>query len=82
MTSRRTVALATGSGLLLAHQLGRAQATIITRKVGIISLSSEAVGALTRNAFIQGMSEFGKTRRQYHRHFRSDRGDASQIDWP
>ena len=59
MTSRRTVALATGSGLLLAHQLGRAQATTITRKVGIISLSSEAVGALTRNAFIQGMSEFG-----------------------
>jgi putative ABC transport system substrate-binding protein len=57
--ARRSVLLAGGIGLLVAHPLSRGQSGATIRRVGLLSLGSEATGARLRAAFKQGMHELG-----------------------
>jgi putative tryptophan/tyrosine transport system substrate-binding protein len=57
--TRRSVLLAGGIGLLVAHRLSRGQPAATTRRVGMISSASEAAGAHLRAALKQGMRDLG-----------------------
>jgi hypothetical protein len=57
--TRRGVLLAGGIGLLVAHRLSRGQPAAIIRRVGMLSLGSEAAADNLRAAFMQGMHDLG-----------------------
>jgi hypothetical protein len=57
--TRRDVLLASGIGLLFAHPLGRGQPAATIRRVGMLSLPSEAATAQLHAAFRQGMRDLG-----------------------
>ena len=59
MTTRRSVVLAGGIGLLTAHVLGRAQPAATIRRVGWLSFGSEATVANLYAPLKQGMEELG-----------------------
>ncbi len=59
MVTRRSVLLAGGIGLLVAHPLSRGQTAATIRRVGMLSFSSEATFAHLRAAFAQGMRDLG-----------------------
>jgi len=59
MITRRSVLLAGGFGLLVAHPLSRGQFATTIRRVGMLFLASEASGAHLRAAFTQGMQDLG-----------------------
>ena len=59
MITRRSVLLAGGIGLLVAHRLSRGQPAATIRRVGMLQFSSEAAGAHLRAAFTQGMHDLG-----------------------
>jgi putative tryptophan/tyrosine transport system substrate-binding protein len=57
--TRRSVLLAGGIGLLVAHRFSRGQDAATIRRVGLLQLSSEAAGVHLRAAFKQGMLDLG-----------------------
>jgi len=57
--TRRSVLLAGGIGLLIAHRLSRGQPTATIRRVGMLAVSSEAATAHVTAAFKQGMHDLG-----------------------
>jgi putative tryptophan/tyrosine transport system substrate-binding protein len=57
--TRRSVLLAGGVGLLVAHRPSRGQPATTIRRVGILQFASEAAGAQMRTAFTQGMHDLG-----------------------
>jgi putative ABC transport system substrate-binding protein len=57
--TRRSVLLAGGIGLLVAHRLSGGQPAATIRRVGMLSLGSEAAVDNLRAAFIQGMHDLG-----------------------
>jgi len=57
--TRRTVLLAGGIGLLMAHPLGRGQSAATIRRVGWLSLGTKASTAEVYAAFKQGMHDLG-----------------------
>ena len=59
MITRRSVLLAGGIGLLVAHRLSRGQPAATIRRVGMLSLGSEAAADHLRGAFMQGMHDLG-----------------------
>ena len=59
MITRRSILLAGGIGLLVAHPLGRGQPATTIRHVGMLQIASEAAGADRRAAFKQGMHDLG-----------------------
>ena len=59
MTTRRSVLLAGGIGLLVAHRLSHGQPAATIRRVGLLSFSSESAGAPLRAALKQGMHDLG-----------------------
>ena len=59
MISRRAVLLAGSIGLLVAHPLGRGQPAATIRRVGVLSLGSEADTAHIYAALKQGMRDLG-----------------------
>ena len=59
MITRRRASLAVGSALLVAHRLSSAATAVTMRRVGFLSIRSEAAGAELRAAFTQGMRELG-----------------------
>ena len=59
MITRRSVLLAGGAGLLVAHPLSRGQPAATIRRVGLLTFSSEATSAHLRAAFKQGMQDLG-----------------------
>ena len=59
MITRRSVLLAGGIGLLVAHRLIRGQPAATIRRVGMLSLGSEAAADHLRGAFMQGMHDLG-----------------------
>ena len=59
MIDRRSVALAGGIGLLVAHRLGHGQVGANIRRVGILHQALETAGAGMRVPFKQGMRDLG-----------------------
>ena len=59
MITRRSLLLAGGISLLVAHRLSRGQPAATIRRVGILQISSDAAGAHLRAAFIQAMNDLG-----------------------
>jgi len=59
MITRRSVLLAGGIGLLVAHRLSHGQPAATIRRVGLLSFSSESAGAQLRAALKQGMHDLG-----------------------
>ena len=59
MITRRNVLLAGGIGLLVAHRLSPGQPAAMIRRVGMLSLPSEAATAQLHAAFRQGMRDLG-----------------------
>ena len=59
MITRRSFLLAGGFGLLVAHHFSRAQPAATIRRIGILSVSSEAAAAHVFAAFRQGMHDLG-----------------------
>jgi putative ABC transport system substrate-binding protein len=57
--TRRSVLLAGGIGLVVAHRLGHGQPARTIRRVGMLQFASEAGGADLRAAFKQGMQDLG-----------------------
>ena len=81
MITRRSVLLAGGIGLLVAHPLGRGQSVTTIRRVGWLSLGSEATVANLDAAFRQGMHDLGWLEGknvEYRIAYAS--GDASRLD--
>ena len=61
MITRRSVLLAGGVGLLVAHRMSYGQPAGTIRRVGLLSGASEATAAHLGTAFKQGMHELGWT---------------------
>ncbi len=59
MTTRRSVLLAGGIGLLVAHRLSRGQPAAPTRRVGMLLVSSESGATHIYASFKQGMHDLG-----------------------
>src|SRR4030095_11900474 len=59
MSTRRSVLLAGGAGVLVAHRLSYGQPAATIRRVGFLAFSSEATNAHLRTAFKQGMHDLG-----------------------
>jgi putative ABC transport system substrate-binding protein len=57
--TRRSVLVAGGIGLLIAHRQSRGQPAATIRRVGLLSGASEATAAHLRAAFTQGMQDLG-----------------------
>jgi hypothetical protein len=57
--TRRSVLLAGGIGLLVAHWSSLAQPAASIRRVGFLNFSSESTNAQLRTAFRQGMHDLG-----------------------
>ena len=59
MITRRSVLLAGGIGLLVAHRSSLGQPAATIRRVGLLAFSSEATNAHLHTAFKQGMQDLG-----------------------
>jgi len=59
MLAPRRVLLAGGMALLVAHRLGHGQPAATMRRVGYLGASTTAIGGHLRDAFKQGMRDFG-----------------------
>jgi putative ABC transport system substrate-binding protein len=57
--TRRSVLLAGGIGLLVAHRLAHGQHAATMHRVGLLAIGSEAAGAHLRAALKQGMHDLG-----------------------
>ena len=79
--TRRSVLLAGGVGLLVAHPLGRGQAAATIRRVGMLFFPSEATTAHLRAAFTQGMHDLGwlEGKNVEYRFVYAD-GDVDRLD--
>jgi ABC-type uncharacterized transport system substrate-binding protein len=79
--TRRSVLLAGGVGLLVAHRLSRGQPAATIRRVGMMFVVSETAGANLRAAFKQGMQDLGwlEGKNVEYRFVYAD-GDASRMD--
>jgi ABC-type uncharacterized transport system substrate-binding protein len=79
--TRRSVLLADGIGLLIAHPLSRGQPAATIRRVGLLLLASEAATAHFRAAFKQGMHDLGwqKGKNVEYRLVSAD-GDVGRLD--
>jgi putative ABC transport system substrate-binding protein len=79
--TRRSVLLAGGIALLVAHWLGRAQTAVTTHRVGILQIGSEAAGAHLGTAFKQGMLDLGwlEGKNVEYRFAYAD-GDVNRLD--
>jgi putative ABC transport system substrate-binding protein len=79
--TRRSVLLAGGIGLLIAHRLSRGQPAATIRRVGILAFSSEAAGAHLYAALKQGMRELGwlEGKNVEYRFLYAD-GDVDRLD--
>jgi putative ABC transport system substrate-binding protein len=81
LTTRRSVLLAGGIGLLVAHRLSPGQPAATIRRVGMLSVLSEPATADLRPAFIQGMLDLGwlEAKNVEYRFAYAD-GDADRLD--
>ena len=81
MITRRSVALAGGIGLLVAHRLGQGQPAGTMRRVGILAFASEAASAVYWAAFKQGMHDHGWLEgKSVEYRFASADGDVNRLD--
>ncbi len=81
MIDRRSVALAGGIGLLVAHRPGHGQPAGTMRRVGLLALAPEAAGAHVWAAFKQGMQDHGWWEgKNVEYRFASAEGDANRFD--
>ena len=81
MTTRRNVSRAVGVVLLAAHRFSRADTAARMRRVGWLSIRSEADSADLRAAFTQGMRELGWLEgKNVEYRFAFADGDASRLD--
>ncbi len=81
MVTRRTVLLAGGTGLLVAHRQGRGQPAATLRRVGVLSLASEATAAPLRAALTLGMQEHGwREGKNVEYRFAYANGDVNRLD--
>ena len=81
MITRRSVLLAGGIGLLVAHPLSRGQPVPTIRRVGMLQFASVSAGAQLRAAFKQGMQDQGwqEGNNVEYRIVNAD-GDVSRLD--
>ena len=81
MITRRSVLLAGGIGLLVAHRLSLGQPAATIRRVGFLAFSSEATNAHLRAAFKQGMHDLGwlEGKNVEYRFVYAD-GDVDRLD--
>jgi putative ABC transport system substrate-binding protein len=79
--TRRSVLLAGGIGLLVAHRLSRGQPAATIRRVGWLSLGSKASSADVYAAFKQGMHDLGwlEGKNVEYRFLYAD-GDVDRLD--
>jgi len=79
--TRRSVLLAGGIGLLVAHPLSRGQPVPTIRRVGMLQFASVSAGAQLRAAFKQGMQDQGwqEGNNVEYRIVNAD-GDVSRLD--
>ena len=81
MITRRSVLLAGGIGLLVAHRLSHGQPAATIRRVGILAFGSEAANAHLYAALRQGMQEFGWLEgKNVEYRFRYADGDVDRLD--
>ena len=81
MVTRRSVLLAGGTGLLVAHRQGRGQPAATLRRVGVLSLASEATAAPLRAALTLGMQEHGwREGKNVEYRFAYANGDVNRLD--
>ena len=81
MITRRSVLVAGGIGLLVAHPFSRGQPAAQTLRVGLLSFSSEAAGAQLRAAFKQGMHDLGRLEgKNVEYRFAYADGDVGRLD--
>jgi putative tryptophan/tyrosine transport system substrate-binding protein len=81
LITRRSVLLAGGIGLLVAHGYSRGQPATILRRVGWLSLGSEAAVANLDAAFKQGMRELGwREGKNVEYRIVYANGDASRLE--
>jgi putative ABC transport system substrate-binding protein len=75
------VLLAGGAGLLVAHRQGRGQPAATLRRVGVLSLASEATAAPLRAALTLGMQELGwREGKNVEYRFAYANGDVNRLD--
>jgi putative ABC transport system substrate-binding protein len=79
--TRRSLLLAGGVGLLVAHPLSRGQPATSIRRVGMLQFASASAGAQLRAAFKQGMQDQGwqEGNNVEYRIVNAD-GDVSRLD--
>jgi putative tryptophan/tyrosine transport system substrate-binding protein len=81
VVTRRSVLLAGGAGLLVAHRQGRGQPAATLRRVGVLSLASEATAAPLRAALTLGMQEHGwREGKNVEYRFAYANGDVNRLD--
>ncbi len=81
MITRRSVSLAGGFGLLVAHRLGHGQPAATIRRVGMLVMASEAAAAAPRAAFKQAMHDLGWLEGKNVEYVRaSAEGDVNRLD--
>ena len=81
MVPRRVVLLGGGLGLLATHRLGRAQPAARIRRVGWLSIGSEASAVHLVAAFVGGMRELGwEEGATFESRFVYAEGNASRLD--
>ena len=81
MITRRRFSLAGGIGLLVAHRLSRGQPAAAIRRVGMLSVTSEAAAAPAFAAFRQGMHDLGWLEgKNVEYRFVSADGDLDRLD--
>jgi putative tryptophan/tyrosine transport system substrate-binding protein len=81
LTTRRSVLLAGGIGLLVAHPLSPGQPAATIRRVGMLSVSSETATSSLHAAFRQGMRDLGwsEGKNVEYRFVYAD-GDVDRLD--
>lgn len=81
MITRRSVLLAGGAGVLVAHRLSYGQPAATIRRVGFLAFSSEATNAHLRTAFKQGMHDLGWLEgKNVEYRFAYANGDVDRLD--
>jgi putative ABC transport system substrate-binding protein len=81
MIDRRSVALAGGIGLLVAHRIGHGQPAATIRRVGMLVMASDAAAARPRTAFREGMYDLGWLEGKNVEYVRaSAEGDVNRLD--
>jgi len=79
--TRRSVLLAGGIGLLVAHRLSVGQPAAPIRRVGFLAFSTEATNAHLRTAFKQGMRDLGWLEgKNVEYRFVHANGDVDRLD--